>query len=129
MYFINWLAFRDMFLLEMKPGEASLILTVRGNRRSPPTETLRMCVETIEVLIGLNNWFNIKVDKFVPCAHCLESNFPESQIWQFPLEKLVDLAARGIWVAECESNAQDKKGVQLNRLVPDLALADLERYV
>jgi serine/threonine protein kinase len=85
-----------------------------------------MCVETIEVLIGLNNWFNIKVNKLVPCPHCVENQTPEPDQWNFRLSDLASLAAKGTWVAECTANPQDKKAIQLTRLVPDMALSDLD---
>jgi hypothetical protein len=119
---------KDMFLIEMRPGEALLTVTVRGPLKTPPTDTLRMCVETIEVLIGLNNWFNIKVDKLVPCPHCIQMGKPEASVWQFKLEDLTSLASKGTWVTTCDADVLDKKSIQLTRLVPDLSMADLEGY-
>lgn len=118
---------KDIFLMELRPNEAVLMVSVRGPRSTPPVETFRMCVETIDVLIGLNNWFNIKVTKQVPCPHCIELLKEDAQVWQFPLALLEEKAAAGKWVVECEANPNDHKQMHLTRLVPDMALTDLER--
>ena len=125
---------RDIFFVELRPHEAVLVVSVRGPKSSPPVETFRMCIETIDLLIGLNNWFNIKVTKEVPCPHCIDAG-KDSQ-WMFKLSDLEEKAVSGIWTVECEAlipsgsrNSNDPLGrtMHLTRLVPDMAMSDLER--
>jgi serine/threonine protein kinase/GTPase SAR1 family protein len=118
---------RDLFFMELRPHEAVLIVSARGPRSNPPTDTFRMCVETVDMLIGLNNWFNIKVTKYVPCSHCVEAAKEESQVWMFKLADLEERAVDGQWLVECEANPNDRKQLHLTHLVPDMALTDLER--
>lgn len=125
---------RDIFFVELRPHEALLVVSVRGPKSYPPVETFRMCIETIDLLIGLNNWFNIKVSKFVPCAHCIDAG-KDSQ-WMFKLDDLEERAVSGVWSVDCEAplskegrNSNDPLGrtMHLTRLVPDMAMSDLER--
>lgn len=125
---------RDIFFVELRPHEAVLVVSVRGPKSSPPVDTFRMCIETIDLLIGLNNWFNIKVNKFVPCAHCIDAG-RDSQ-WMFKLGDLEERAVSGVWTVDCEAplpsgsrNSNDPlaRTMHLTRLVPDMAMSDLER--
>lgn len=118
---------KDIFFVELRSHEAVLVVSARGPKSAPPVETFRMCVETIDMLIGLNNWFNIRVNKFVPCPHCIEQGNPESKVWMFKLADLEEKAVSGSWTVECEAPNSERRQMHLTRLVPDMALSDLEK--
>lgn len=114
----------DIFCLELLNEESIISLSVRGQHSNPPTELLRILVEMIDSFIGKDKWFNIPVQKFVPCTHCMENNLKDFQVKLFRIKQLKENIKKGDYMIECSSTGLPSK-VHISRLVPDLSLTDL----
>lgn len=115
---------RDMIFLEMIPEESTLKISVRGPRDNPPTDTLRICIEMVDVLIGMNSWFHVERQIFVPCSHCKENRIEESMVRMYNITELGASLSRGEFLVRCSN---DDKNVHISRLIPEIVLMDLER--
>lgn len=115
----------DLFSLELDNSSSTLSLSVRGPILEPPTETLRLCVDIVDALIGMDKWFNIPVQRLVPCTHCRDLNINKPTMFQ--VSDLNEKLSRNQSTVDCYTTGTDEK-VFISSLLPDVTLLDLEKF-
>ena len=105
-------------------NDCKISFSTRGENSS---ELLRIINEIVETLI--NDWFKVRILSIkIKCPHCIQLNKKnQMNIYQFDLMDCEHIAALGnIRTIDCLSDKSNPYPIRLDRIVPDIAMADFD---
>lgn len=107
---------RKATLIEMLPATQRLSITIRGHTNC------KLLTYAVDGVLTLAKWYNVTFTTEIPCTHCTQTRgLWSTEPYIFSLEECETALKEGLSVVYCRG----VKPVRIDKLAPDLAMADI----